>query len=92
LRKLRDLARSLFTRRNLYRECFATEAGKYVLRDLFHFCNVSRPVLVPGDPGMTGFNDGLRRVALRIAKQLNMSDDEILRLANQAEEGLHDES
>lgn len=81
-----DRVQLLFRRRHLYRAVFRSAEGREVLADLFRFCRVAEPVVVPGDPILTGYNDGLRRVALRIAKLVNMSDDDIMRLATQPEE------
>ncbi|MEO5375940.1 MAG: hypothetical protein H7840_17065 [Alphaproteobacteria bacterium] len=83
---MRDRVRALFRRRHLYQATFNTPEGRVVLADLFRFCRVSAPVVVPGDPIMTGYNDGLRRVALRIAGLVNMTDEDIMRLTTQPEE------
>jgi hypothetical protein len=83
-----DRVRALFRRRHVYRATFGTPEGREVLADLMRFCRVSQPVVVPGDPMLTGFGDGQRRVALRIAKLVGMTDEEILRLANEPEEML----
>lgn len=82
----RDRFAMLVRRRALYRATFGTPEGRMVLADLYAFCRVGDPVIVPGDPMLTGFNDGARRVGLRIAKMLDMSDEEILRMANRPEE------
>lgn len=81
-----DRIRMLLRRRHLYRATFGSPEGRAVLADILKFCSVSQPVVVPGDPMMTGFNDGMRRVGLRIAKLANMTEEEILRLADQPEE------
>lgn len=80
-----DLA-FLFERRNRYRAVFDTPDGRKVLADLMTFCHVDRPVTVPGDAQMSAYNDGMRRVALRIASILRMKDEEIFALANQGRE------
>jgi len=86
--RLRDRFQLLFRRRHLYRQVFGTPEGKVVLADLLKFCNVRNAVVVPGDPIMTGFNDGVRRVGLRIASICGMSDDELIRLSNEPEEAI----
>jgi hypothetical protein len=83
-----DRVQMLFRRRHLYRQVFGTPEGRAVLDDLFRFCRVGQPVIAPGDQITTGFNDGMRRVALRIAKLTNMTDAEIMRMVNQPEEVL----
>ena len=67
--------------RNAYKRLFATDDGQVVLRDLAKFCGVDRPSSVPGDPFATHVNDGMRRVALRVFNFINMSDAEMMRLA-----------
>lgn len=79
----------LFERRRLYRTVFQTEEGKRVLADIFDACGVGRQIAVPGDPHGTYFNDGMRRVGLRIASILDMTDEEIIRLAGQGREQNH---
>lgn len=82
---MRDRVQLLFRRRHLYRQVFGTPEGKVVLADLLRFCRISATVVVPGDSIMTGYHDGLRRVGLRIASLVQMTDEEILRVASQAE-------
>lgn len=85
-----DRVAMMFRRRHLYRATFNTDEGRAVLSDLLRFCRISQPVVVPGDPILTGYHDGMRRVGLRIAKLVGMTDAEILRMADQPE-GLYDE-
>ena len=54
-----------------YRAAFATPSGRRVRADLYHFCGVHQPSHVPGDPMETAFNEGKRRVGLRIAAMMN---------------------
>lgn len=79
-----DLA-FLLTRRARYRRVFGTEDGKKVLDDIFESCGLHRQVAVPGDPHATYFNDGMRRVALRLSSILRMTDEEMRRLSVQGE-------
>lgn len=83
---LHDRVQMLLRRRHLYRATFGTPEGRAVLADILRFCGVSQPAVVPGDPIMTGFNDGMRRVGLRVAKLAHMTEEEILRLADQPED------
>lgn len=53
-------------RRNHYKAVFSTDSGQKVLKDLLTFCNVTNMTYVPGDPTTTAFNEGMRRVGLRI--------------------------
>lgn len=71
--------------RSQYRTVFEGDAGEAVLRDLYEFCGLFMQAHVPGDPFHTAFNDGKRRVALRInamlserpsARQREVDDDE----------------
>ena len=65
---------SLLNRRNNYKYCFETEAGKEVLKDLANFCKYNEPTFVAGDPYATAFNEGMRRVFLRMKSLSNMTD------------------
>lgn len=53
-------------KRDLYLRVFSTAEGKKVLRDLMQFGHVFDQVHVNGDPVSTAFNDGKRRMVLRI--------------------------
>jgi hypothetical protein len=57
-------------RRNYYRNVFSTPDGQKVLKDLLAFCNMLNMTYVPGDPTTTAFNEGMRRVGLRIVSIL----------------------
>lgn len=71
--------------RDEYRACFNTRAGQVVLKDLLDFGGVARADVVVDDNGQgTPFNAGLRRVALRITKYLNMTDIEVMNLAHRS--------
>ena len=54
-----------------YRAVFEGDAGEDVLRDLYEFCGLYRQAHVAGDPFETAFNDGRRRVALRLHAMLS---------------------
>jgi hypothetical protein len=53
-------------RKEAYTQVFSTPLGQEVLKDLMHFCKVYEPTYVPGDPETTAYNEGARRVVLRI--------------------------
>jgi hypothetical protein len=88
---MRDSFARLLRRRHLYRFTFGTPEGQVVLRDLMRFCGVRQNSYVPGDPTTTAFNEGKRRVAIRIGAIMNLSDAELMRLAEQPEEAEHGE-
>lgn len=54
------------TVRAAYREVFESDAGKVVLRDLYAFCGAMTPTAVLSDSLATFFNEGKRRVYLRV--------------------------
>jgi len=62
---LKDLEMRI-NRRNHYRAVFSTPEGQKVLKDLLTFCNINNMTYVPNDPATTAFNEGMRRVALRV--------------------------
>lgn len=82
-------AQDRFMRAKAYKRLFSGDGtaddAERVLRDLFQFCNVAAPVVVPGDALLTGEGDGRRRVALRIASFIHMSEGDMLRLALETE-------
>ena len=72
-----------FTRRRRradYRAAFGDPAGRRVLADLYRFCGMASPRFGPGRPDETAFNEGRRRVFLRIAGLLELDDDTIRRM------------
>ena len=52
--------------RNDYYNLFNSTLGKDVLADLKKFCHHESPTYVVGDPMHTAYNEGMRRVLLRI--------------------------
>jgi hypothetical protein len=67
-------------RRADYHAAFTGEAGRRVLADLYRFCLMDQPCFA-GDPHATAFNEGRRRVFLRILAILRMTESDILQLA-----------
>lgn len=67
-------------RRADYRATFAGPAGRRTLADLYRFCGMGSPSFVPGRPDETAFNEGRRRVFLRIAGFLELDEDRIRKL------------
>ncbi len=76
---------SLFSRarrvRNAYRNIFAgrgsAKEAEIVLADLITLCKPYDSVLVPGQPDVTGVNEGKRIVWLHIAAHVNMTDEDM---------------
>lgn len=69
LKQLNKAYKQLFTKEN--------ESGKIVLKDLFSFCNMDKSTFVEGDPYSSAYNEGMRRVYLRIAGMLRMDEEYI---------------
>ena len=66
------------SRQSIYRRCFGTREGRYVLQDLYKFCGVDRQVLDVNATNDVIYGEGMRRVALHIHKALNESADDML--------------
>jgi hypothetical protein len=66
-----------------YRAVFSGPAGERVLADLFDFCGVARECSHLDAEGLNR-QEGMRRVALRVASFLNLKDEEIVRRAMSA--------
>lgn len=69
-----------------YKEVFGSEAGKRVLKDLLTVCKHNSPTFVPGQADVTAFNEGMRRVALRIVNFVEMDHAKIMEIINKREE------
>lgn len=63
------------TRNTAYKTIFNTPQGKEVLKDLLKFCHFDSPTFMPNDPYTSAFNEGKRRVALRILGIMNMDEE-----------------
>ena len=59
--------------KSMYKQVFATESGKKVLKDLEARCNFRNTIFVQNDSNGTAFEEGKRSVFLHI---LNMSEEE----------------
>jgi hypothetical protein len=57
-----------------YKRLFSGPDGETVLNDLLKFCHFMQPTFVAESPCETSFNEGKRRVALRILSYLNRKD------------------
>lgn len=49
-----------------YKNVFSGKDGEEVLLDLLKFTKVNQPTYIPGDPHTSAFNEGMRRVGLRL--------------------------
>jgi soluble cytochrome b562 len=71
----------LYSRRKNYHKTFGTEEGKMVLADLYKACGMDRPSYVEGNPDRTAYNEGMKRIGLRIKSILKQSDKQLNELA-----------
>jgi len=72
---IRSLPKRVLRLRAAYQECFKGVAGETVLRDLYKFCNVMQPTHVVGNEYETAYNEGKRRVFLRIFHEMKVHDE-----------------
>jgi len=63
-----------------YGNTFASSDGERVLRDLFRYCGMSSSGF-DGNPFSLAHNEGMRRVFLYIQAQMELSTDDIMKLA-----------
>lgn len=75
---------NFFKRKKQYRDVFLTPNGEEVLKDLLQFCMYNSPTHVIGDSHQSAYNEGMRRVALRIISICGMDNATIERLKNQS--------
>ena len=60
--------------------------AEIVLADLISLCKPYDSVLVPGQPDVTGINEGKRIVWLHLTAQINLTDEEMRKMvANYAQ-------
>lgn len=79
----KDWIRNFFlTRRNAYRDCFKGLSGEYVIADLAKFCNWNTAI-PPGSAESMAYEEGKRRVFLRVRAQLMLTDERIEDLISQ---------
>ena len=57
---------NLKSRRQDYKATFESPTGQEVLKDLMKFAKFCDTSYVPGDPTTTAYNEGMRRIILRI--------------------------
>jgi hypothetical protein len=70
-------------RKKQYRDVFLSPNGEAVLKDLLKFCMYDSPTYVIGDSHQTAYNEGMRRVALRIISIAGMDEKTIEQLKRQ---------
>ena len=81
--KLYESMRSrLHGRRHYYQAFFETDAGKFVLAELYTLCHAGRTTF-EGDKERMLVNEGKRQVWLHIRAMLNASDTDLENLARQ---------
>jgi hypothetical protein len=61
-----------------YKEVFGTAAGKEVLDNLLQFTQINQPTF-RNDPYQTAFNEGMRRVGLRLISMLESDPESLLK-------------
>lgn len=84
----RGLADRVFRRRRqraIYQNTFGSEWGRQAFSDLALRCGMFRPSF-EGDPLVSAFNEGARGVFLYIVQQMNLSEEQILALAEEENE------
>lgn len=73
-----DASTQLKRRRSDYVDTFSSPQGARVFDDLTEFCGAYKSSFT-GEPHYTEFNEGMRRVWLRIRGFMEMTDEEIIR-------------
>lgn len=72
-------------RRADYAAVFDSDSGQRVLKDLYRFCRMDQPTFAQ-DPCLTAFNEGCRRVFLRILGIMRLTDEDIIRLSQEVDD------
>ncbi len=70
-------------KRCVYKEVFNTPQGQKILQDLYVFCGQNRSTHVAGDPYGSAYNEGMRRVFLRIQQFVNVDEKKLQQILNQ---------
>ena len=87
--KISKIVGGLSSRNKNYRKVFSDNEGEYVLADLYRFCGMDRPSYVEGSPDRTAYNEGMKRVALRIKSIMNQSSSDVDRLVSSYKESIN---
>lgn len=75
-----DAAREERDRLVDYRRTFSSDYGQRVLADMLRRGGVMQSSFVAGDPQMTAFREGRRRVALEIIETINRNPEAVDRM------------
>jgi hypothetical protein len=86
--KVRDMVRNRAMIHQAYQSVFNTPDGQVVLKHILRIGKVTTPTFVAGDPHMTSFNEGQRRLALSILRFVRKNHDELLQ---EIERGIEDD-
>lgn len=78
--------RLFLKRQTAYRGAFHGPDGDRVLADLRRFCFASMPTADPENPNVTYIREGRREVWLRISNFLNITDEQLYQLTEEAED------
>lgn len=65
-----------------YKDTFSSESGKRVLADILRMGRYNQPTFVPGDPYTSAFNEGMRRMALRVVSFVEADLEKQAKLTN----------
>lgn len=65
-----------------YKSVFSTGDGKKVLKDLLRTGRYNEPTFVPNDPYTSAFNEGMRRMALRVVAFVEADLEKQVKLTN----------
>jgi hypothetical protein len=76
-----------FMRGTEYRATFASPAGQRVLADLMRFCLMNQDTHDP-DPHQAAYNNGKRRVGLRIAFYLGFDEAQAMKFLEDSKPAL----
>lgn len=71
-------------KRSAYQNCFGTDSGRIVLKDLYDQCHAMQTTNVPGDPHHSAYLEGQRSVFVYIFKTMKVVDER--KLLKQLEE------
>ena len=71
---------------NAYKKTFTGPDAEVVLGDLLKFCKYRDSTFVPGQSDSTIFNEGTRRVILRILSFIEMDESKITKLTKMLDE------
>lgn len=82
-----NLSKKLQNKNKSYKKLFTdNKEGEEVLADLLEFCGQYKSSHTAGDPLTSAFNEGKRRVALRILKFIDMKEVDIQKIIKLTEE------